>query len=163
VQRVKFLYLVAQQVEPRMSVAGRRFDGDAAIEQCQPHTVGCPHLGGERFELAKTIPPAHAALVPRQRLEFVLPVNVDQLLDHRAQHLRWHALAVEPGPTATIGRDHPSATAPARWQWTAPPAGAAARQLSLISKLAVTSARSVPARIIHAGATTASSSAHRPV
>ncbi len=105
---VQLLYLVAQQVEPGVPIAGGGFHRDTAVHQRQPGGVRGAHLAGERVELPETVEQFALRGGTHQGLKFVLTVNVEQQFADGAQDRDRHALAVEPGAAPSVGADDPA-------------------------------------------------------
>ena len=89
-KRLELAHLVAQQVEPRVPVARLAFEIEHAIEQPDPHAMGDPHLADERIVPAEVIEQLALRGAARQRLEFVLAVDVDEDVAQLAQQLHRH-------------------------------------------------------------------------
>ena len=90
IERLELADLVAQQLDARIAIACLAFELDGAIHQRDPDLVRLAHVAGELEVLAEVVEQFALRAGARQRLEFVLPVDVD---DERADVAQQRAAA----------------------------------------------------------------------
>ena len=100
--------LVAQQLDARFAIARLAFELDGAIDERDPDLVRLAHAAGELEVLAEVIQQLALRAAARQRLEFVLAVNVDDQGADVAQQVERHGHAVEIAARAAIVGDDAS-------------------------------------------------------
>ncbi len=105
VEGAEFRRVMPQQVEAGFAVLQALFERGTLLIERAPFFVGGAHGGHVRFELAAAVDGGALVAAPRQRLEFELPVHVDEQFAERAQRLHRDDLAVEVGATAAVRAD----------------------------------------------------------
>ncbi len=108
IEHVQLLQLVTEQVEPRIAIAHLRFNLELAVEQREPGAIRDQHLARERLEPAVAIEQLALHAGAHQRLELVLPMDVDEVRHDLAQHLHRHLLAIQIGARTTVRADDPA-------------------------------------------------------
>ena len=77
IERLELVHLESQHLEARFTIARLALKFHGSIDERDPDLVGLAHAGGELQILAEFIEPLALRTAPRQRLEIMLAVNVD--------------------------------------------------------------------------------------
>ncbi len=106
-QRIELAHLIAQQLEASVPVARQALELDHPIELAEPDAVRDLHLAHHRIVTPEVIDELALRGAARQRLEFVLAMDIDEDRPELAQQLHRHDLPVEVGARAAIRSDDP--------------------------------------------------------
>ena len=106
VERLELAHLEPEQLESRIAIARLAFELDGAIDERDPDLVRLAHRVGELEVVAEVVEQLALRGGARQRLEFVLPVDIDDERADIAQQLQRHRNAIEVAArTAIVGDD----------------------------------------------------------
>ena len=108
VERLELAHLEAQQFDARIAIARLAFELGGAIHERDPDLVRFAHVVGELEVLAEVVEQFALRAGAGQRLEFMLPVDVDDEPADVAQQLQRHGDAIEITARAAIAGDDPA-------------------------------------------------------
>src|ERR1700722_3493040 len=93
-QGVQLLRLVPQQLEFRVAITRLGLQVQCSVENLEPDAMSDAHLRCERFVFAIAVEQVPLRGAAHERLEFVLPVDVDENVARLTQQLQGHGLPV---------------------------------------------------------------------
>ncbi len=104
IQRLELANLVAQQLEARIPIPSLAFQVDHAVQQLHPDAMRDGDLVRQRLELAVIVEQFALRSAARERLEFMLPMNIDEDISKVAQLLHGDRLPIEVGARTPVAR-----------------------------------------------------------